>query len=85
MFGLSAILYGEIKIDKGEVLTSNFHNYPVIRMYQKPEIEVIIIPSGESPTGIGEPATPVIGPAVANAYFRLSGKRVRKLPMEALS
>ncbi len=85
MFGLSAILYGEVRIDKGEVQTSNFHNYPVIRMFQKPEIEVVIVASSESPTGIGEPATPVIGPAVANAYFRLTGKRVRKLPMEALT
>ncbi len=85
MFGLSAALYGEINIIKGEVQTSNFHNYPIIRMYQKPEIEVVIIQSAESPTGIGEPATPVIGPAVANAYFKLSGKRIRKLPFETLS
>ncbi len=85
MFGLSAALYGEIRINKGEVQTGNFHNYPIIRMYQKPEIEVVIIASAESPTGIGEPATPVIGPAVANAYFKLSGKRVRKLPFETLS
>lgn len=85
MFGLSAALFGEIRIKNGEVQTSNFHNYPVVRMFQKPEIEVVIVKSSESPTGIGEPATPVIGPAVANAYFKLSGKRVRRLPMETLS
>lgn len=85
MFGLSAALYGEIRMTNGEVQTSNFHNYPIIRMFQKPEIDVIIMPSTESPTGIGEPATPVIGPVVANAWFRLTGKRVRKLPFEMLS
>lgn len=85
MFGLSAALYGEIRMFKGEVQTSNFHNYPVIRMNQKPEIEVVIVKSSESPTGIGEPATPVIGPAVANALFKLNGQRVRKLPIESLS
>jgi isoquinoline 1-oxidoreductase beta subunit len=85
MFGMSAALFGEIRIDNGEVQTSNFHNYPIVRMHQKPEIEVIIMPSAESPTGIGEPATPPIGPAIANAYFKVSGKRVRKLPFESLS
>lgn len=82
MFGLSAALYGEIKIENGAVQTTNFHNYPVIRMHQAPVIDVVIMPSTESPTGIGEPATPVIGPAVANAYFNLTGKRVYRLPFE---
>ncbi len=82
MFGLSAALYGEIKIENGAVQTTNFHNYPVIRMDQAPVIDVVIMPSTESPTGIGEPATPVIGPAVANAYFNLTGKRVYRLPFE---
>jgi isoquinoline 1-oxidoreductase beta subunit len=85
MYGLSAALYGEIRMTNGEVQTTNFHNYPIIRMYQAPQIEVIIMPSTESPTGIGEPATPVIGPAVANAVFKLTGKRARRLPMEVLS
>jgi isoquinoline 1-oxidoreductase beta subunit len=82
MFGLSAALYGEIKVENGAVLTSNFHNYPIIRMNQAPAIEVVIMPSTEAPTGIGEPATPPIGPAVANAYFNLTGKRVYRLPFE---
>ena len=85
MFGLSAALYGGIKMTNGEVQTSNFHNYPIIRMFQAPAIDVIIMPSTESPTGIGEPATPVIGPAVANAWFRLTGERGRNLPFEMLS
>ncbi|MES2604424.1 MAG: xanthine dehydrogenase family protein molybdopterin-binding subunit [Pseudomonadota bacterium] len=85
MFGLSAALFGEIRLNNGEVQTSNFHNYPVVRMHQAPQIEVIIVQSTESPTGIGEPATPVIGPAVANAVFKLTGKRARRLPLETLS
>jgi isoquinoline 1-oxidoreductase beta subunit len=83
MFGLSAALYGEIKVENGTVQTTNFHNYPIIRMNQAPKIEVVIMPSTESPTGIGEPATPPIGPAVANAYFNLTGKRIYRLPFEA--
>lgn len=82
MFGLSAALYGEIKVENGAVLTTNFHNYPILRMNQAPRIEVVIMPSTEAPTGIGEPATPPIGPAVANAYFNLTGKRVYRLPFE---
>ena len=82
MFGLSAALYGEIKVENGAVLTTNFHNYPILRMNQAPQIEVVIMPSTEAPTGIGEPATPPIGPAVANAWFNLTGKRVYRLPFE---
>lgn len=82
MFGLSAALYGEIKIENGEVQTHNFDTYPVVRMNQAPEIEVHIMPSTESPSGIGEPGVPPIAPAVANAYFQLTGKRIRRLPFE---
>lgn len=82
MFGLSAALYGEIKVENGTVQTTNFHNYPILRMNQAPKIEVVIMPSTEAPTGIGEPATPPIGPAVANAYFNLTGKRIYRLPFE---
>lgn len=82
MYGLSAALYGEIRIEEGEVLTGNFDTYPVIRMNQAPEIQVHIMPSGETPTGIGEPGLPPIAPAVANAYFQLTGKRVTRLPFE---
>lgn len=82
MFGMSAALFGEIKMIDGKVQTSNFHNYPVVRMHQAPSIDVVIMPSTLDPTGIGEPATPVIGPAIANAYYKLTGKRMRRLPFE---
>jgi isoquinoline 1-oxidoreductase beta subunit len=82
MFGLSAALYGEIRIDKGVVQTANFDSYPVLRMSQAPAIDVVIMASTEAPSGIGEPATPPIAPAVANAYFNLTGKRVYRLPFE---
>lgn len=83
MFGMSAALYGEVKVEEGIVQTHNFDTYPVIRMNQVPEFEIYIMPSGEEPTGIGEPGVPPIGPAIANAYFQLTGERVRKLPFEA--
>lgn len=83
MFGMSAALYGEIRMEQGKVVTSNFHNYPVVRMQQAPQIDVVIMPSTVDPTGIGEPATPVIGPAIANAYAKLTGKRLRHLPFES--
>ena len=85
LFGLSAAMYGEIRIVEGRVETSNFHDYPVIRMSQSPEFDVFIVPSSEDPTGIGEPATPGIAPAVANAWFQLTGERLHKLPFEGLS
>jgi isoquinoline 1-oxidoreductase beta subunit len=82
IFGLSAALYGEITLENGKVQQSNFHDYPVLRMNAMPEIEVHIVKSDEQPTGIGEPGVPPIAPAVANALFRLTGKRVRKLPIQ---
>lgn len=82
MFGMSAALYGDIRMEQGKVVTSNFHNYPVVRMHQAPQIDVVIMPSTVDPTGIGEPATPVIGPAIANAWAKLTGQRVRRLPFE---
>lgn len=82
MFGMSAALYGEIRMEAGKVVTTNFHNYPVVRMHQAPQIDVLIMPSTVDPTGIGEPATPVIGPAIANAYAKLTGKRLQRLPFE---
>jgi isoquinoline 1-oxidoreductase beta subunit len=64
----------------GRVQQSNFHDYTVLRMNQVPKIEVHIVPSANKPSGVGEPGTPVIGPAVASAIARLSGKSLRKLP-----
>src|SRR5450830_1292440 len=81
LFGLSAALGGEITFKDGKVEQGNFHDYPVLRMGQTPEVETIIIASAEHPEGVGEPGTPPIAPAVANAVFSLTGKRLRSLPL----
>jgi isoquinoline 1-oxidoreductase beta subunit len=83
VFGLSAALFDEITLEKGRVQQSNFHNYPVLRMNQTPKIDVVLVQSTEKPGGIGEPATALIAPAVANALFAATGKRVRKLPLSS--
>lgn len=79
-YGLSAALHGEIKIEHGRVVTSNFDHYPVLRMSEMPEVQVAFVKTAEQPTGLGEPGLPPIAPAVANAVFLLTGKRVRQLP-----
>ena len=81
IYGLSAALYGEITIHDGQVVQKNFHNYPMLSMSQSPEIETILIQSAEAPEGVGEPGLPPIAPAVANAVFTLTGKRLRSLPL----
>lgn len=81
VFGLSAALGGEITFKDGKVEQSNFHDYPVLRMDQAPQVDTIIIPSLEPPEGVGEPGTPPIAPAVANALFKLTGQRLRSLPL----
>jgi isoquinoline 1-oxidoreductase beta subunit len=80
-FGLGAALYGEITLDGGSVVETNFDRYRQLRMPEMPVVEVHIVPSAEPPTGVGEPGVPPIGPAVANAVFALTGKPVRKLPI----
>jgi isoquinoline 1-oxidoreductase beta subunit len=82
VFGLSAALYGEIGIAKGQVQQSNYHDFPVLRIDACPVIETDIIPSREHPEGVGEPGTPPIAPAVANALFALTGQRLRALPLK---
>ncbi len=79
-YGLSAALYGAITIDQGAVQQTNFDGYQVLRMSDMPEVEVHLVPSGDEPGGLGEPGVPPIAPAVANAMFALTGKRLRKLP-----
>ena len=79
-YGLSAALHGAITLKEGAVEQSNFHDYPVLRINEMLAIEVHIVPSTEKPTGVGEPATPVIAPAVANALYAATGKRLRNLP-----
>jgi CO/xanthine dehydrogenase Mo-binding subunit len=81
-FGISAALWGEITLQHGRVEQSNFHNYRVLRMNEAPTIEVHLVRNLEAPGGIGEPGTSVTGPALANAVFAATGKRLRKLPLE---
>jgi CO/xanthine dehydrogenase Mo-binding subunit len=82
IFGLSAALYQQITVEGGRVVQSNFHDYPVLRMQDSPRIEVQFVDSGEeSPHGMGEGALPSIAPAVTNAIFAATGKRVRRLPI----
>ncbi|HJV75232.1 MAG TPA: xanthine dehydrogenase family protein molybdopterin-binding subunit [Noviherbaspirillum sp.] len=81
IFGLSAALYGEITIKDGKVRQQNFHDYPVLRIEHAPFVDTIVIKSAEPPEGVGEPGTPPIAPAVANAVFALTGKRLRSLPL----
>ena len=79
--GLGAVAFGQIDIESGRVQQSNFHNYSVLRYPQMPTVEVHILPSDEAPTGVGEQATAPIAPAVANALFRATGKRIRRFPL----
>src|ERR1700704_5292131 len=81
VYGLTATLYGKITFKDGRVEQSNFHDYRMLRMSEMPKVEVHIVPSKEAPGGIGEPGTPPIAPAVANAIFAATGKRIRKLPL----
>jgi isoquinoline 1-oxidoreductase beta subunit len=81
IFGLTAALYGEITFTSGKVVQGNFGDYPMVRMNEAPEVQTFIVPSGERPGGVGEPATPAIAPAVCNALFALTKKPVRTLPI----
>src|SRR3989440_5301944 len=81
VYGLTAALWGEITIDKGRAQQSNFHQYLMLRMGDMPRVEVHIVPSTDAQGGVGEPGTPPIAPAVCNAIFAATGKRVRKLPI----
>ena len=81
LFGLSAALFGRIDIEAGRVRQSNFPDYPVIGLAESPRIETYLVASTSPPTGVGEPGTPPIAPAVANALFVLTGRRLRELPL----
>jgi isoquinoline 1-oxidoreductase beta subunit len=81
IFGLSAALHGAITIEGGRAVQGNFDSYPLVRMGEAPDIEVHIVPSTASVSGLGEPGVPVIAPAVANAVLAATGKPVRSLPI----
>lgn len=83
VYGLTATLYGRITLKKGNVVESNFHDYQSLRMSEMPEIVTYMVKSDGPPTGVGEPGTPPIGPAVCNAIFQAVGKRVRTMPIES--
>jgi isoquinoline 1-oxidoreductase beta subunit len=83
VFGGTAALWGEITLENGRVQQTNFHQYRLMRMNESPEIVIVLVPSTEKPGGIGEPATALIGPAIGNALFVATGKRLRKMPFTA--
>jgi isoquinoline 1-oxidoreductase subunit beta len=84
-FGLAAALWSEVTLVQGRVQQRNFNDYRPLRIMDMPVVEVHIVQSAEAPTGVGEPGVPPIAPAVANAFFHLSGQRVRRLPFARLS
>jgi isoquinoline 1-oxidoreductase beta subunit len=81
VFGLTAALYGEITFQDGRVQQGNFHDYPVLRMNEMPKVEVYIVNSTDKMGGVGEPGVPPIAPAVTNAIFAATGRRIRRLPI----
>ncbi|MFA5950319.1 MAG: xanthine dehydrogenase family protein molybdopterin-binding subunit [Hyphomicrobium sp.] len=83
IFGITAVLWGEITIKNGRVEQSNFDDYRIVRLNEAPKIEVEIVKSNDEPSGIGEPGTCALAPAVVNAVYAATGVRVRKLPLKA--
>ena len=83
IYGMSAALNNEITLDKGRVQQTNFGNYPILRMHESPVMDITLVQSTEKPGGVGEPATALVAPALANALFAATGKRVRTLPLHA--
>ncbi len=82
IYALTATLYGKITVDKGRVEQTNFHTYPMLRIAEAPVVETHILDSGQPPGGLGEPGVPTVAPAICNAIFAATGKRVRRLPID---
>jgi isoquinoline 1-oxidoreductase beta subunit len=82
VYGLAAALYGEITIRDGRVEQTNFHDYPMLRLAEMPRVETVIVASGGSWGGVGETAVPPLAPALCNAIFSATGKRIRSLPLK---
>jgi isoquinoline 1-oxidoreductase beta subunit len=82
IYALTATLYGKITVDKGRVQQTNFHTYPMLRIAEAPVVETHILDSGQPPGGLGEPGVPTVAPAVCNAIFAATGKRIRRLPID---
>ena len=80
-FGLSAALFGQVTVEQGRVRETNFDTYRVLRIHEAPTVETHIVPSRNRPSGVGEPGTPVIAPAVANALLAMNGQATARLPM----
>ena len=85
VFGLSALLYGECTVEDGAVVQSNFHDYPSMLIEDMPKVDVIVMPSGGFWGGIGEPTIAVAAPAVLNAIFACTGKRIRQFPLAGVN
>lgn len=81
-FAITAALRSRITIERGRVVQRNFHDYPLLRIDEMPVVETHVVPSAEPPTGTGEPVLPAVAPAIANAVFAATGKRLRTLPLE---
>ncbi len=79
---LTAALYGAITLKNGRVQQNNFHNYKLLTMREMPVVETHIVPSTEPPTGVGEPPVPPTPPALVNAIYAATGKRIRRLPID---
>jgi isoquinoline 1-oxidoreductase subunit beta len=82
IYALTATLYGQITLDAGRVQQTNFNTYPMVRIPEAPVTEVHILDSGQPPGGLGEPGVPTVAPAICNAIFALTGKRLRRLPID---
>lgn len=84
VFALTSVFYGEITLNDGVVQQSNYDDYPVLRMFETPEMETIVLPSDHAPGGVGELGVPALGPALVNAIFAATGETVRELPLSKL-